>query len=425
MEFQSEQAAYEFHNRYAFRVGFAIRGSWKHNLKNSTELKDRMFCCTRQGVRLNNKRDEKVVNVSAETRCDCLARMKIILNNGVYRVYEFIPEHNHRLTTSEQTHRLSLHRNMSNTQLNQVELARSGHRRGDEYLATRVAEDVRFFHSVQPDEDDLITNIFWADAKMRIDYEDFGDVTCFDTTYKKLNDGRPFGLLVGLWWRKKSKTILTDEDAAMASAIKTVLPEVHHRICVWHMYQNALKHLSGVFKEFKKFSFDFGNCVYEHENEAHSIYFKSEWSPHSERIRLLAAPTADDSDNRRFGLDNFSPTNLHLVKGPPKKRNNQKTNLKTDTTQCILCLNAEESLIHLFRECSYTTLLVVAQMGLNSDVITILKGQGQFKLKEKSRAIAFEIWKERCRTFQDSQMAMQQVINSINSKMHLWTKCYY
>ncbi|KAF2910396.1 hypothetical protein DAI22_11g097066 [Oryza sativa Japonica Group] len=129
--------------------------------------------------------------------------------------------------------------------------------------------------------------------------EVFGDVLCFDTTYRKLNDGRPFGLLVGVDNHKKSvvfgaallydetadsfvwlfktflkamsgkkpQTILTGEDAAMAKAIKLVMPESHHRICVWHMNQNACKHLAGVVKEYKKFNADFQNCIYDKEEE--------------------------------------------------------------------------------------------------------------------------------------------------------------
>jgi zinc finger SWIM domain-containing protein 3 len=134
---------------------------------------------------------------------------------------------------------------------------------------------------------------------MVADYEVYGDAVCFDTTYKKLNDGRPFGLLVGVnnhkktiifgaallydetaksfvWLfntflaamsGKKPQTILTDEDRAMAKAIKIVLPESHRRICVWHMNQNACKHLSGVVEEYKKFNTDFQRCIYDQEEE--------------------------------------------------------------------------------------------------------------------------------------------------------------
>jgi zinc finger SWIM domain-containing protein 3 len=131
-----------------------------------------------------------------------------------------------------------------------------------EYMEKKVSEDVNFFYSIQVDEDDLITNIFWADSKMVSDYAMFGDVICFDTTYRKLDDGRPFGLIVGVNNHKKTvvfgaallydetaesfawlfrtflkvmsgkhpRTILTDEDAAMAKAISEVLIYTIHRL---------------------------------------------------------------------------------------------------------------------------------------------------------------------------------------------------
>ena len=44
----------------------------------------------------------------------------------------------------------------------------------------------------------MITNIFWADARMIIDYSHFGDVITFDTTYSKNRDARPLGVFLGL-----------------------------------------------------------------------------------------------------------------------------------------------------------------------------------------------------------------------------------
>ena len=51
----------------------------------------------------------------------------------------------------------------------------------------------------------------------------------------------------------------------MAKAIRIVLG--HHRICVWHMNQNACKHLSGVVEDYKKFNADFQSCIYDQEDE--------------------------------------------------------------------------------------------------------------------------------------------------------------
>lgn len=270
--------------------------------------------------------------------------MKISLrDDGLYCIYEFLHEHNHILATGSQALYLRSQRKITEAQMASAENAKSvgisnkatidlmakeaggyenlGFTREDmknrlyskrslkvnegdtggvlEYMEKKSSEDVNFFYSILVDEDDLITNIFWTDSKMIADYEVFGDVLCFDTTYRKLNDGRPFGLLVGVDNHKKSvvfgaallydetadsfvwlfktflkamsgkkpQTILTDEDAAMAKAIKLVMPESHHRICVWHMNQNACKHLAGVVKEYKKFNADFQNCIYDKEEE--------------------------------------------------------------------------------------------------------------------------------------------------------------
>ncbi|KAL3506474.1 hypothetical protein ACH5RR_031856 [Cinchona calisaya] len=67
-------------------------------------------------------------------------------------------------------------------------------------------------------------NIVNEDAKMRADYVNFGDVVCFDTTYRKNNEAN---------------------------------------------------HLSGVFGEFKSFANDFSKCIYDFEEEED---FVEEWN---------------------------------------------------------------------------------------------------------------------------------------------------
>ena len=133
-----------------------------------------------------------------------------------------------------------------------------------EYLQKKKIEDSGFYSAIQLDADDLITNIFWADAKMRSDYEYFGDVVCFDTTYRKNNEGRPIALFVGVnhhkqtiifgaallydetaltfeWlfqtfttcmFDKKPITILTDQDAAMSKSLASKWPQTNHRLCI-------------------------------------------------------------------------------------------------------------------------------------------------------------------------------------------------
>jgi zinc finger SWIM domain-containing protein 3 len=66
---------------------------------------------------------------------------------------------------------------------------------------------------------------------------------------------------------KKPKVILTDQDAAIAEAVNSILPETSHRICVWQMYQNVLKHLSHLVKDIESFSCDFRSCIYDSNYE--------------------------------------------------------------------------------------------------------------------------------------------------------------
>ena len=54
-----------------------------------------------------------------------------------------------------------------------------------EYLQRLQSKDLNFSYAIQVDLDDLITNIFWADGKIKLDCEYFRDVVCFDTTYQK------------------------------------------------------------------------------------------------------------------------------------------------------------------------------------------------------------------------------------------------
>ncbi|KAB2632564.1 protein FAR1-RELATED SEQUENCE 5-like [Pyrus ussuriensis x Pyrus communis] len=115
-----------------------------------------------------------------------------------------------------------------------------------------------------------------ADSRSISDYGLFGDVICFDTMYRTNEYGRPFAPILGVnhhkqtvvfsaallydesadsfsWLfeafleamsGKKPKTILTNQPAAMAEAISKIFNESHHRLCVWHIYQNAATNLS-------------------------------------------------------------------------------------------------------------------------------------------------------------------------------------
>jgi zinc finger SWIM domain-containing protein 3 len=50
MKFNSEQEAYDFYNAYASEIGFSIRRSSYHYMGNTKIIKNRTFCCSREGI---------------------------------------------------------------------------------------------------------------------------------------------------------------------------------------------------------------------------------------------------------------------------------------------------------------------------------------------------------------------------------------
>ncbi|KAJ4969932.1 hypothetical protein NE237_003031 [Protea cynaroides] len=333
MEFDSELAAYEFYSRYAGAVGFNVRRDSAHRNKDGA-FRDRVFCCSCQGHRQPDKRDKDVRNHRPISRFGCLAKMKIVLQkNDKLRVTQFLQDHSHKTEPPSKAHLFKLQRNPSVDQSAEANLTHESGaapsavleetidlyqmdyknylhskrmmqmRVGDaggvlQYLQQMQLEDPAFFYAIQVDEDDLMTNIFWADSRMVLDYTHFGDVVCLDTTCRNIKDCRPFSLFLGVnhhkkivifavallydesidtfsWlfntffkamYGKRPKTILTDQDASVTKAISTQLPETNHRLCVWQVHQNAIKQIK-LFQTSNTFAKDFSSCMYDHEDE--------------------------------------------------------------------------------------------------------------------------------------------------------------
>ena len=96
IEIETEQDAYDFYNSYEHVVGFSIRRSKGHKGDKGGSCKwlDRVFCCSSESIWGNDKRDDNVKCHRLETRCCCLAEMKISCRcNEKYCVVKFVSEH--------------------------------------------------------------------------------------------------------------------------------------------------------------------------------------------------------------------------------------------------------------------------------------------------------------------------------------------
>jgi len=67
-----------------------------------------------------------------------------------------------------------------------------------QYLKIKILENPSFYHAYQMDCEEQITNVFWVDAKMILDYRYFRDMVSLDTTYCTNRANRPFGFVFRL-----------------------------------------------------------------------------------------------------------------------------------------------------------------------------------------------------------------------------------
>ncbi|KAL5810603.1 hypothetical protein ACOSQ4_027171 [Xanthoceras sorbifolium] len=178
------------------------------------------------------------------------------------------------------------------------------------YMTAKSEADKEYFHEYQLNEDGSLGNLFWADSMSRTDYRIFGDVLCFDTTYKTNAYRRPlvifvgvnhhgkttifgFGLLVDetvetYCWITKTflkamhgkcpKSVVTDGNHAMRKAIKSEMAGSVHRLCSWHLQRNAQTNLGN-----SDFCGAFSHCMAAFMPETE---FEMKWKASIEKFEL-------------------------------------------------------------------------------------------------------------------------------------------
>ncbi|RDX62880.1 Protein FAR1-RELATED SEQUENCE 5, partial [Mucuna pruriens] len=359
-KFESDDHAYRFYNKYARLAGFNVRKDWINRSKVHGQVVSRKFTCSKEGYRRKDKRDVNVKKHRKETRTGCMAHMIVTRQpDGKYQVTHFEAQHNHDNINPNNANMLNLQNEFSVAQAVEAD---SNNRLGpksksaldmlnkkicaresldqlsmnyDNYLHSARERDMSegeagrllgyfqrqhfenptFFYAIQLDLDDKVSNLFWADDNMVVDYDHFGDVICLDTTCRTNKDLRPFVQFLGVnhhkqvlifaaaflyddsiesfnWLfrtfinamsGKKPKAILTEQEVVIIEAVNTVLPDTNHCICVWQLYENTLKHLSHVVKNAESFANDLRRSIYDPKDEEE---FTHAWEAMLEKFNL-------------------------------------------------------------------------------------------------------------------------------------------
>ncbi|KAL8475156.1 hypothetical protein ACS0TY_030802 [Phlomoides rotata] len=217
--------------KHAREMGFSVRkGTSKFSRDETPIMLGKLFLCACAGIRVSTKENcSKQKRNVALTRTNCKAMMRIKRNNdGVYEVVKHIEKHNHLLTRIEWSHLHRSERSITDEKAKAIEeMLSSGLRatKSFRYMAYNVGgeenvghtlkdhmnfvnklkmnnieggdvvrvidmiqeqdeEEDGFFFKVKMDDDGRLSNLFWRDSMMREDYEIYGDVMVFDTTYR-------------------------------------------------------------------------------------------------------------------------------------------------------------------------------------------------------------------------------------------------
>lgn len=299
--FESIEEAYDFYNKYAYCAGFSVRSSshkyktWRSGERDNEksncqrQIVSKYYVCSREGEHCAKKETE--YKTRGSKRVNCFAQILLSFQKVTckWKVAKFIEGHSHPLTSPSKLHLSHLEivsSGFNNTGCKELDLRnserdlREAFKDGDvemllEYFKDTEVKNSSFFHSFRVDEENRLTHCFWIDAISRKAYSYFGDVVWFDTSFNTNKYGLYFAMFSGvnhhgqtvifgcgfirdqttdsfLWLMDKwlegmsgqhPKTIITDQDSAIAAAISLLFPNTYHLFCIWHVLRMLSKKL--------------------------------------------------------------------------------------------------------------------------------------------------------------------------------------
>uniref|UniRef100_A0A1J3HHD0 Protein FAR1-RELATED SEQUENCE n=1 Tax=Noccaea caerulescens TaxID=107243 RepID=A0A1J3HHD0_NOCCA len=347
MEFDSEKDAKSFYDEYSRQLAFTSKPVPK------TDGSVREFVCSSSSS--NSKRSKRRPVES----CDAMVRIEMN-GHGKWIVTKFVKEHNHGLASPNTLHCLRPRRHFANSEAanvvvpsgmmyvsmdgNRVPIESNGRggrssskdsNRGVgavnygntkrtlgrdahnllEYFKRMQAENPGFFYAIQLDDDNQLTNVFWADSRSRIAYTHFGDTVTLDTRYRCNQYRVPFAPFTGvnhhgqsilfgcalildeseasfIWLFKTFLTamreqppvsLVTDQDRAIQIAVAQVFPGARHCINKWDVLREGQEKLAHVCLAYPSFQVELYNCI----NFTETIdEFESSWSSIIEKYDL-------------------------------------------------------------------------------------------------------------------------------------------
>ncbi|XP_020970171.1 protein FAR1-RELATED SEQUENCE 5-like [Arachis ipaensis] len=243
LQFTDEEAVYRFYKTYAMMHGFAVRLDEVRRDSDGSVIM-RQIVCNRAGSRKEEvEKDERIRDHRPLTRSCCPARIHARLDTKIqqWKVVSFYEEYSHELvapldvsmmpeyrtfSVSDKAQAKNLHdigirtchilgylaaqkggyanlpfnqKNMYNliTQYRKEKVKGGDANAAISYLRGKAGNDSYFFGKYTLSNENRLENLFWAYGTSRIDYECFGDVLTFDSTYNRNVYNKPLVIFSG------------------------------------------------------------------------------------------------------------------------------------------------------------------------------------------------------------------------------------
>ncbi|KAK3037080.1 hypothetical protein RJ639_029922 [Escallonia herrerae] len=184
----AEKEAWKFWVDYGGKMGFGVHKDYSNKNRKDEVVTSEKFVCNKEGFREIDKRDHFYKAPRAETRTGCHVGMKIVFDRKKCIMKFGGREHVGFLPLDQKNYlRTKRERRLQFGEVGSLLMS----------FKDQASQDPSFFYAFQLDNKEQITNIFWADGMMRMDYELFGDFVTFDTTFATNKDHRPLEVFIG------------------------------------------------------------------------------------------------------------------------------------------------------------------------------------------------------------------------------------
>nr|BAJ33925.1 unnamed protein product [Eutrema halophilum] len=340
IEFESKEEAFELYKEYAKSVGFTTIVKASRRSRMTGKFIDAKFVCSRYGSKKPEEEEEGIEGCNipqarkrgrinrSSSKTDCKACLHVkIRQDGKWVIRTLIKEHNHEVfpgqvnCMKESRGRKKLEKQSGDT-VKEMKIRKAlALEDGDverllNFFTDMQVENPFFFYAIDLNEEQSLRNIFWVDAKGRLDYTFFCDVVSIDTTFIKNGYKLPLVAFIGVnhhgqflllgsgllltdecksgfvWlfrsWLKsmqgcQPRVILTKHDQTLKEAVSEAFPSSRHCFYMWDTLGQMPEKLGHVMRQEKSFMDEINEAIY---GSCKSVEFEKKWWEVVDRFRV-------------------------------------------------------------------------------------------------------------------------------------------